>query len=218
MPASAGGLARPQDRGDPQRQLARLERLAEVIVDADLEPEHTLLELGLGGQHQDRNGGRGLAVGAAHPRREGETVLARHHHVEHDEIEGDVAHRRRRLGRIASRRHAVALGEKIAAEQLADAPIVIDDKEMRGIVGGRDVASGIGRRLDHESSHDAARDRSIVHLPRRTPGIAPLAGRPSRCIAPWVRHQVKPFVRPAPCRADHLQCGGKTMDTPQRIC
>ena len=49
MPGSTWVLARRRIEAIRNRQLARLERLTEIIVDADLEAEHALLELGFGG-------------------------------------------------------------------------------------------------------------------------------------------------------------------------
>src|SRR4030088_1971472 len=59
----AGAL---EDIGDPQRQLARLERLGQIVVRADLEARDPALLLGPRGEHQDRHrGGGGDRPGAA---------------------------------------------------------------------------------------------------------------------------------------------------------
>jgi len=67
---------------DAQQQLARLERLAEIVVDALLEPGDSVFRIAHGGQHQDRHG-----VGLAQLAGEVEAGLAGHHHVEHDQVE-----------------------------------------------------------------------------------------------------------------------------------
>ena len=55
-----GRLGAPQDTGDAQRQFARLERLGDIIVGADLEPGDAAFRGVARGQHQDRHRG-GLA-------------------------------------------------------------------------------------------------------------------------------------------------------------
>jgi len=75
-----------QDRGDAQRQFLGFERLGEIIVDAGLEPEHPVLGFRLRRQHQNRH----LRFFAQRPG-EVDAVFARHHHVEHDQIEIEAA-------------------------------------------------------------------------------------------------------------------------------
>ena len=71
-----------EDVGDPKHQLARLERLGDVIVGADLQPVDPAFRGVARGQHHDRHrGGRADEAG------EIEAGLARHHHVEDQEIE-----------------------------------------------------------------------------------------------------------------------------------
>ena len=85
--------AAPQDAGDAQQQLARLEGLGEIVVGADLEPADAVRHLRARGQHEDRHR-RGL------PQRLGEfePALARHHHVDDQEVEGDAGELPARLG------------------------------------------------------------------------------------------------------------------------
>ena len=56
------------------------ERLHDVVVGTEFEPDHTVDLLGAGGEQHDRH----VALLADRPQ-DGETVDAREHHVEHDE-------------------------------------------------------------------------------------------------------------------------------------
>ena len=86
-------LRPPQDRGDAQRELARLEGLGKKIIDAFFEAGDPVLRLGSRGQHQDRHAAALGCVGAQ-TGGEFESVLAGHHDVEDDEIEGEILERR----------------------------------------------------------------------------------------------------------------------------
>ena len=79
--AAGSALDPPQQRVDPGDQLAAAERLGEVVVGADGQPDD---EVGLRiarGQHQHRNRPVPLDL-AAHV----EAVDPRQHEVEHDEV------------------------------------------------------------------------------------------------------------------------------------
>ena len=80
-----------QDVLQPQQQLARLEGLGDIVVDAGLQALDAVLGLGPGGQHADRNVGDRLEVAGKL-----EAALARHHDVEDDDVEGQAAHGRAR--------------------------------------------------------------------------------------------------------------------------
>ena len=66
-----------------------------------------------------------------------ETVLARHHHVEQHGVELEPAHAGARARGVVRRRHAEALLGQVAAEQVADLLIVVDDEHVRRVVGER---------------------------------------------------------------------------------
>ena len=72
-----------QDGGDAQQQLARLERLGQIVVGARLQARDPVLRRAARGQQQDRH----LAL-AAQLLGQRQAVLARHHDVEHDQVEG----------------------------------------------------------------------------------------------------------------------------------
>ncbi len=86
-----------QHRPHPRQQLARVERLHDVVVGAHLEADHPVGVLGHRGQHDHRHlGGRAQVAAERQP------VLARHHDVEHHEIDRaaleELARARRGLG------------------------------------------------------------------------------------------------------------------------
>ena len=65
-----------------------------------------------------------------------EAALAGHHDVEDDDVEGEPAHggaRARRIGGGGDTRKPVL--EQIARQQVADALVVVDDQDVRGVVG-----------------------------------------------------------------------------------
>ncbi len=124
------GRAPAQDVVEPQHQLARLERLRHVIVDAGFQTLDALLGFRERRQHADGDVARRLEVA-----REVEPAFARHHHVEQDEIEIQSAHRGASGCGVGGRRDAKALlGEK-AGEEVADFLVVVDDEDVGCVVG-----------------------------------------------------------------------------------
>src|SRR5438309_6120443 len=65
-----------QDVADAQDELARLERLGEIVVGAVLEPGDAVLRFGHRGEQEDRR-----PPGPAQRPRQIETVLTRHHDI-----------------------------------------------------------------------------------------------------------------------------------------
>ncbi len=123
------GGAAAQHIAHAQQQLARIEGLGEIVVDAGLQTFDALLGLGAGGQHQDGH----LALGA---QRAGEVDarLLRHHHVENEKVEGEAAHGGARRGGIDGGGDAEAVVVEIAGEQVADTAVVVHDEDMRRVV------------------------------------------------------------------------------------
>ena len=72
----------PQHAPDPGQKLARVERLRDVVVGAELEPDHPVDDLAGRGQHDDRH-----IAAAAQLAREAETVLAGHAQVEDHQVD-----------------------------------------------------------------------------------------------------------------------------------
>ena len=76
-------LAPAQDGAQPRQQLARLERLGQVVVGAQLEADDAVHGVAARGQHQDRR----LRAGA-HAPADLEAVDIGQHQIEHQRVEG----------------------------------------------------------------------------------------------------------------------------------
>ena len=120
MPAAA------QHGPYPGEKLLGREGLDHVVVGADLEPEHAIDLVTLGGQHHDgQRGGRGiLAEAPAHL----EAVHRRHHEVEQDEIRRGRLHLAERLFAAGGRRDLVAFPLEMMDDELADVRLVLHDQ------------------------------------------------------------------------------------------
>ena len=88
-----GGLDAREQFLDPQHELARTERLRDVIVGAELEPEHAIHFRRARGEHQNRNrSGRRIA---AENLADLEPVDFRQHQIEDDQRRPFIARRGR---------------------------------------------------------------------------------------------------------------------------
>ncbi len=117
-----------QHRVDARDELARIERLGQVVVGAHLEADDAIDVLALGRQHDDRHRLAGAAQAPAH----GETVFAGQHEVEHDQVRRVALQLLVELARVGKRRHLEALLGQIAGEQVAQAHVVVDDEDLGG--------------------------------------------------------------------------------------
>ena len=111
---------------DPRRELARRERLGDVVVGADLEPGDAVALLVARRQHQDRDVRAG-ANGAAHV----EPVLAGQADVEDDHAR---LHALEASERILARPHpgdAVAALLEVGVDESADGFLVLDEQQLR---------------------------------------------------------------------------------------
>ena len=127
----AGGLglgvagARPaQHRLDARHQLARAERLGQVVVGADREADDLVDLLGAGGQHQDV-GVRELAD----PPADLQAVDAGQHQVEDDQVRARVAGQREGGRAVAGRQDVVAVAFEVALDELDQVLLVVDDED-----------------------------------------------------------------------------------------
>src|SRR5262249_15299958 len=132
-----------QHRADAGDQLARVERLTEIIVGANLKADDAVDILFQCRKENDRHVGAVGSEVAAHV----EAGAVGQHHVEDDEI--DVMRRELVPKLTATRRelHAKALSLDIAGEELPDFRIVIDDKNALGswahLTGKKDMPSSV---------------------------------------------------------------------------
>ena len=112
-------------------QLTRVERLAEIIVGADLESDDAVDIFFQRGEQDDRHAGAlGAKVAAKiEPR------AVRQHHVEHDQVDLVRGKLLAQLAAVCREQHAETLALDIAGEQLADFRIVVDDENALGDCG-----------------------------------------------------------------------------------
>ena len=157
-----------EDALDAEHELARLEGLGEVIVGAALEALDALLGLAHGREHEDGH----LAL-EPECLGEVEAALPGHHHVEHDEIEGEALEPRPGLRGIGRDRDAEAAFGQVAAQQLAQALVVVDDQDVRRLCGHARLYPGWHRPvLSGEIPSPASRERGAWVL-ASAPGSAP---------------------------------------------
>ena len=173
-----------QHRMDARDQLARIERLAEVVVGAHLEADDPVDVLALRRQHDDRD----VFAGAAQPPADREPVLAGQHQVEHDEARRVALQPLVELARVGNRAHLEALAREVAVEEVAQPDVVVDDQDAGSVAlrlrthrrprGGRGIArahSGIGTHRAAVARTRAVTDCNDGALPQRP--VAPAAAR-----------------------------------------
>ena len=115
-----------QQRADARPQLGRVERLADEIVGAGLDPADAARGVVERRDEHDRNEPRGRIL-LDRPTRL-EPVDVRHHHVHQDEIGRLGANEPQRFGAVGSRPHGVAVGRQQRFDQPGIARDVIDDQ------------------------------------------------------------------------------------------
>ena len=128
----AGWLGTTQQRADAGQEFARAEWFDEIIVGARIEAGDAILDLALGGEHEDRHGnGESAQLGA-----EGESIELGQHDVEQDEIgfllEGTV----QAGGTVGGGEDAITFGGQGVLEGGAHGAFVFDDEDARAGSGG----------------------------------------------------------------------------------
>ena len=120
------GLRPAQDRADPRHQLARIERLGQVVVGAQLEAHDAIHVVAARGEHQHRHLGRG-----ADAAQEIEAADAGQHHVEHRQlvVPGDGAVER--VGAVGLGVEREAFACEVLADQLGQLHVVVHQQDPR---------------------------------------------------------------------------------------
>ena len=126
---------RPQQRAQPGRQLALVERLRQEVVRAGLEAAGLVLGAVERRQQQDRQAG--LVGLAAQPLADLDAVEPRHHHVEADEVGCVLRDRRQRRRPVDRLDDVVALPRQQLAEQGQVGRLVVDGQDQRAGRGSR---------------------------------------------------------------------------------
>jgi mRNA degradation ribonuclease J1/J2 len=86
---------------DAGQQFARIERLAQVIVSADLQPDNPVHVFALRRQHDDRR----AVVGGTKPAADGKAIFARHHQVQNDQVGRFTQHQPRQCLAVFGQYH-----------------------------------------------------------------------------------------------------------------
>ncbi len=117
-----------QQGADAGHELAGRERLDEVVVGAELEADDAVLDLTLGGEHDDGHVG-GVADGAAN-------ALAGQlgeHEVEDDEVEGVLLELLHGRLAVAHGAHPVTLALQVRLHGVADYLLVLNQQNALGV-------------------------------------------------------------------------------------
>jgi len=140
--AAAGRRQRaraPQDALDAREQLARAERLRQVVVGAHLQADDAVDFLGARGEHDDRQARAGAQVAAQR-----EAAVAGQHEVEHHDVGRAAFEHAPHLAPVGRERDAKTVALQVLAEQLADLGVVVDDQDVIGSLHRR-ASSAPGR-------------------------------------------------------------------------
>ena len=111
---------------DAGHQLAWIERLRQVVVRAELQPDDAIDLVAARSQHDDRR----RVVGAAQLAADREPVLAGQHQVEHQQVEAFARPQLVHRGGVFREEHVEALLGEIASQQIAKSLIVVDDEDL----------------------------------------------------------------------------------------
>ena len=107
-------------------KFARAERFAQVVVSAQFQALDTAQLVALGGEHDDRN----LIVRAAQAAAGGQTVFARQHQVEDDQVEHFTRQQAVHLLGVRDSACAIALADEKTLQQAAEPRIVVNNKNF----------------------------------------------------------------------------------------
>src|SRR5438445_2078765 len=118
----------PAQQGlDAREQLAEPERLAQVVVGAELQAEDLVALHALGGQHQDGSGGTLLS----HLLEQLVAVAARKHDVENDQVDVRLERHAQAGLAVLGDAHFVAVPAQVEAAPEGDGAGVFDDEDAR---------------------------------------------------------------------------------------
>jgi hypothetical protein len=119
-----------QRRLHPRAELAHGERLGDVVVGAQLQPDHLVDLLGLRREHDDRHrAARPQAPAHLQP------VELGKHHVEHHEVEGLLGEAVQRLAPVPRVHHLVAVLTQRERQERLDRLLVVYEQDSSGSIG-----------------------------------------------------------------------------------
>src|SRR5262245_46314641 len=124
-----------QDRANPGEELARVERLAQIVVGAELEPDNAIDVVVPGGQHDNRH--RAACTQTTADRK---AVLSGKHDVEDHKVWFHPRMRAVDTDTILGDLDGKAFAHEKVGEQRADVAVILDEKNgFAGHVGNLDA-------------------------------------------------------------------------------
>ena len=135
VPRLGPSLRAAEQGPDARHQLARAERLGDVVVGPQLEADDAVRLLGAGREHDD--GQRAGLGGAAQRAADLEAVDAGQHEIEDHQVRHARPDRLERLAAVAEGVGHVPRPRQVALEQFGDVSVVFDNQ---------DVAHGVAER------------------------------------------------------------------------
>lgn len=132
---SRHGVAAPQHGVDAGQQLARRERLAEVVVRADLQADDAVDLVAAGGEQDDGH----IVVAGPQIAQGREAIDLGHHQIKYDQRRALALEARGQAVTVMQHRHGKALLGQVFAQQVAQFDVVIDDQDLGAahLSGGR---------------------------------------------------------------------------------
>ena len=112
---------------NPRQQLARAERLRDVVVAADLQSQHTIELLASGREEEDRNIGCGCI--RAELAAEVEAVAIGQHDVQKDQVRAVILDRLKGSGQPVEYYNRIAVVTEVVLEEGTKISIVFDDDD-----------------------------------------------------------------------------------------
>ena len=168
------GESAAQHGPDPRNDLARTERLADVIVGAELQAQQPV-DLVDARRHDDDRNRRERAHLAA----DGQPVLAGKHQVEQHQRRVVLADFGDCRGAIVDAARREAVGAEVVGQQARELRLVLDDQDQRRV--------GLAHAMCRERKADSMRN------PPSADALAPMS---PPCISTMLRHS----ARPSPAR------------------
>ena len=132
-----GGWPAAKHRVDARQQFARVEGLGEIVVGADFQADDAVNVLALGGQHDD---GR-TVIGGPQTAANRQTVFARHHQIEHDQVNRVAQHDSVQRLAVFGQYDLEAFLGQVTTQQVTNAGVVIKDENLVG-AGGLSLGHG----------------------------------------------------------------------------
>jgi hypothetical protein len=117
--------ASAQHRAHPGQELAKLARLGQIVVGAELKPHHPVNRARRGGEHDDRHAGAPLEVPD-----DRKTVLLRHVQIEDNQVGHLLGDRVAQAAAAIAQAHVKSVHAQIVAHHIARGLLVVDDHDV----------------------------------------------------------------------------------------